>query len=433
MSLASLPTELIESIATHLDLSGFCSLRLASHSLEERLLHVFRESFFRTRSLSWTKFDLDRFVEVSAHPDFGPALRHLCINATPHFSILLWQLRKRISESDAIHSGPNGVVFQSELQEQYIQDEKKAADFATFLNETRYDHKCLRTVFDKIRTLESIVFRYVGMDKKYGKFGRRYCESSQHEMSRPFVSTMAAVASSGVLIKEISIHPIYNYGAVSIGRLESLAPSLRNFDTTFQKLEKLELNLRDWRYPDTGFELESTRAPFVVRFLMKTHNVKHLSLSCYSSLDDNLVGELARSCSFNNLVTCRLSHFRLHNALDLSQLLLPSSTTLRGLEISHVVLRDENLDWAGLFCHLAASEDGLQTLERMRLTKLFTRSGSRLCYGDGENTDLVTGAEGVIGSWRGELLARINQLREGTWGPAWHLAAVQYPFIGMQT
>jgi hypothetical protein len=433
MSLASLPTELIETIATHLDLSGFCSLRLASHSLEERLLHVFRERFFRTRSLSWTKANLDRFVEVSAHPNFGPALRHLCINATPHLSISLWQLRKRISESDAILSGPDGVVFQSELQEQYIRDEKKAADFATFLNETRYDRKCLQVVFDKTQTLDSIEFRYAGMDKKYGKFGRRYCESSQHEMSRPFVSTMAVVASSGILVKEITIHPIDNYGAVSIGRLESLAPSLRNFDTAFQKLERLELNLRDWRYPDTGFELESTKAPFVVRFLMKAHNVKHLSLSCYSSLDDNLVGELARYCSFDNLVTCKLSHFRLHNARDLSQLLLPSSATLRDLELSHVMLRDEDLDWEGLFCHLAASEDDLQTLEQMRLTKLFTRSGSRLCFGDGEETNLVTGAEGVIGSWRGELLARIDQLREGTWGPAWHLAAVQYPFIGMQT
>jgi hypothetical protein len=433
MSLTSLPTELVESIANHLDIAAFCSLRLASPSLKERLLHVFRERFFRTQSLSWTKSSLDRFVKVSENSDFGRALKHLCINATPQFSILLWKSRKRISERDAILSEADGVVFQSELQEQYMHDEKKAAEFATFLNETRYDHKCLRIVFKKIQSLESIVFQYVGMDKKYAKFGRRYCESSQHEMSRPFVSTMAAVASSGIIVKEISIHPIYNYGAISIGRLESLAPSLQDFDTAFRKLEKLELNLRDWRYPDTGFELESTRAPFVVRFLMKAHNVKYLSLNCYSSLDDNLVGELARHCTFANLVTCELSHFRLYDALDLVQLLRPSSATLKGLEISHVVLRDEGLDWASLLCHLAASDDALQTLEWMKLVKLFTRSGSRLCFGDNEKSELVTGVKGLVGSWRDELLAHTNQLREATWGPAWHVAAVAYPFIGIKT
>jgi hypothetical protein len=303
MSLASLPTELIESIALYLDLLSSCSLRLASSSLRQQSLHVFRDRFYHKRSISWTRTDLDRLVEISEHENFGPALQQLVVDATPQHSISLWQLRKRISEADPIFSEPDGVFFKSDLQEMYIEEEKEAKKLATFFNETRYDHKCLLAVFGQAQRLESIIFRYKGMDKKYGKFGRRYCESSQHEMSRPFVSTMAVIAASGVRLKEVTIHHVDHYGAVSIGRLESVAPSLRNFASIFESLERLELDLRDWRHPDEGFELENGRAPFVVRFLAKARNVRHLSLGCYSSLQDDLIGEMARHCTFTSACT----------------------------------------------------------------------------------------------------------------------------------
>jgi hypothetical protein len=280
MSLASLPTELIEAIASYLDLPASRSLRLVSSSLKQQSLHVFRDRYFRSRSLQWAKQDFENLLKVSKHTAFGTALRHLVVDATPKHSMCLWQLRKRISEADAIFSDPNGVFFKSELQERYIAEEKEATELATFFNESRYDQKCLRAAFGPITQLESITFMYSGMEKKYGKFGRRYCESSQSEMSRPFVSTMTAVAASGVQVKKICTSEHFSYGAVSVGRVESLAPSLRNFEGGFEKLEQLELNLRDWRYPDTGFELGSTRAPFVVRFLAKARNVKHLNIGC---------------------------------------------------------------------------------------------------------------------------------------------------------
>jgi hypothetical protein len=434
MSITLLPTELIETIAIYLDIATSRSLRLVSSFLERQSLHVFRDRFFRTRTIQWTKASFDNLLEITAHLTFGAALHDLNIDATPRHSIALWQLRKRISEAEAISSDPGGVLFKSEMQEKYIADEKEAKDLTTFFNETRYDQKCLRTVFEKLGRLDSLTFAYKGMDKKYGKFGRRYCESSQHEMSRPIVSAMAAIAKSGIHIKCICLHPTLTHGAVSIGRLESLAPSLGYFDAAFEHLEILDLELRDWRYPDTGFELESTRAPFVVRFLAKARNVRHLKLGCYSSLDDDLFGDMARHCVFSKLETCTLKHFRLHNALDLPLFLRSCCSTLTSLSLHHIFLRDDSATWPSVFTQLACADDILKNLETLYLAKLFLRSGARVDFSEVnyDRQEQLFGAPGNRDLWRDELLWYGDGVLETT-GPPWHLAAVAYPFMGMRT
>jgi hypothetical protein len=299
MSLSSLPTELIEHIAAYLDLPTFRSIRLVLSSLNQQLLHLFKARFFRTRTVEWTKAGLKSFVDITKHDILGVGLQHLIVNATPRRSISLWQLRKRISEINPTFSDQSGVFLKCELQAKYVADEREATDQASFFNETRYDQKCLQAVFARVQILESLVFEYEGMDRKYGKFGRRYCESSQHEMSRPFVSVLAALAASGAHVKKILIHEPNHYGAVSIGRLESLAPSLRSFAIAFEKLEILQLNLRDWRDPYSGFELESNRAPFVVRFLAKARNVRHLDLGTAVLMTISLARWLAFASSLN--------------------------------------------------------------------------------------------------------------------------------------
>jgi hypothetical protein len=432
MSLVSLPTELIELIVNHGDVSAACSLRLASSVLNQKSLHVFRDRVFRTRSLSWTKHNLAQLVEISAHPFFGRALQHLSINATPRYSISLWQLRKRISWPAGVPSDPNNQYDKFRLQMQYTADQKEAHDLAAFFNETRFDQKCLQTVFESTQRLESVRFRYEGMDQKHATFQRRYCESSQHEMSRPFVSTMAAIAASGVQLKAILIDPTHNYGAISIGRLESLAPSLTRFNTAFEALAKLELNLRDWRHPSTGFELESTKAPFVVRFLKKARQVKHLSLSCYSSLDDNLIGDLASKCTFANLETCKLAHFRMNKAEDLAQFLEPSSTTLRSLNLREIVLRDDDSDWGSLLLQLATSEDVWPGLEMMELARLHTQADGLVLFGGDKDPRLRLGTQGLTGSWRADLLAQEHRFSEGAWGTSLDLVATGYPFIDIE-
>lgn len=388
---------------------------------------MFRDRFFRTRSIQWTTHDLERLLKVSEHADFGSALQHLRINATPTHSVSLWQLRKRISECDAITSDPYGVLFKSELQEQYVKEEAEAKDLATFFNETRHDQKCLRAVFKKIDCLESITLEYRGMDKMFGKFSRRYCEASQHEMSRPFVSTMKAVADAGIYVKVIRTDAQFHHGAISIGRLESLAPVLKSFDSAFDKLERLEIALRDWRRPDAGFELETTRAPFIVRFLAKARHVKCLSLSCYSSLDVELFGEVARYCKFTRLETCRLGNMIVRDASELCQLLAPSYSTLRDLSLTHLLLWDNHLfTWRDFLEHLASDDDILPALERLSVSRpTIGRIGNL-------ESSLGTVFYGTMGhkTWRAEILSGILGFGQPVSGPR-ELGSTAYPFIEM--
>jgi hypothetical protein len=241
---------------------------------------------------------------------------------------------------------------------------------------------------------------------------------------------MAAIAASGIHVKEISVHPKHHYGAVSVGRLESLAPSIRNFDAVFENLEKLELDLRDWRNPSAGFEVDGRRVPFAVRFLAKARNVKDLSLSCYSGLSDDFFSQLAHHCTFTKLEICTLSHFRLHDASDLCRLLAPSFLTLKGLTLSHVELDDENRDWMDLLHDLAVSRDTLQALQWMMLSGMFTKTKSILYFRNSGSPTTRVGRRGRTGSWREDLLELIAQGTYSAQGPMWFTSVTTYPFIG---
>lgn len=191
----------------------------------------------------------------------------------------------------------------------------------------------------------------------------------------------------------------------------------------------------DFRSPTlaAGFGLGSPKAPFVVRFLSKARNVKHLNLGCYSSLDDDLLGDMSKYCTFDRLVTCRLAHFRLHDASDIMQLLAPSSASLMHLSLYHMVLRDQETTWADFVMHLASDTELLPALKLLWLQKLFTRTGARLIDSVEGRDEMSFGEEGDLSQWRAEALCHAQGFSESTSGPAWHLGTVAYPFIGMRT
>lgn len=433
MSLTSLPTELIEQIATYLDLASARSQRLVCSSLRQQTIHIFKGLFFCSHSLKWTKEGLDRLRDVSAHKDLGDALKHLIIDATPRDSILLWQLREHLSDGGNPFVADHLVqaLHLDVVESKYAAVKKEAEVNATFFNETRYDVKTLLVVFKKLSQLNSIVFEYEGFARKYSTFARRYCESSQHEMSRPFVSTIAAIAATNIHIDKISIHSSRNHGAVSIGRLESLAPSLRNLEGPLETLQVLVLNLRDWRRTDSGFELDTYRAPFIVRLLAKARNIRELSLSCYSSLEPNLFGEMARHCRFDKLESCHLFQIRVYDAPDLINFFAPSASTLKSLSLTHVILLDEDSSWNELLNEIASSPDILVVLETLELVNLAALTGLRMVFE--ESWSLMQCVEGwgeEAGSkdWRVSLSRALQELREGETSSAWHAAAVACPF-----
>ncbi|KAF2623865.1 hypothetical protein BU25DRAFT_442338 [Macroventuria anomochaeta] len=424
MSLSQLPAELIEQITSYLDLSSFRSFRLTTSHYRTQATHIFKHRFFITQHLQWTKASLQRLVDISAHPDVGNALHHLIIDATPKYSLELWKTRRR--SADAGHMTPvtddeDGSKLINRLNGEFEELQEEAEEVAKWFNETRFDVKCLTTVFSRLTNLESITFSYTGMESRFSKFSHRYCSTSQHEMSRPFISTLAALATSGVKVKHIKIHDENRHGAVSIGRLECLAPSLRYFDAALSNLEILQLNLRDWRSPDSGFELERTRAPFVVRFLAKCRNVRSLELSCYSALEEDLFGEMARHCELEKLERCRLDLFRIARAHNLLSFLAPSSTSLVTLELEHVLLADPEVSWADVFACLADSTTCLAGLKKLELNRLFTQRLSS------PTTSLIIEGE----NWREECKDRGCRYMESEAARMWDAGAVLYPFVGL--
>ncbi|KAJ4991508.1 hypothetical protein SVAN01_02889 [Stagonosporopsis vannaccii] len=431
-----LPSELVDQIASYLDLPTFRSFRLTASQFHTQTTHSFKQRFFTTRYLKWKKLSLQRFVDVSTDPDLSGACRHLIIDATPQHALLLWKMRRRSADAGymtPITDDEDCIKLARRLNADYESLQRKAETATRWLNETRFDVKCLTTVFPRLVSLESITFAYEGMEIRYSKFGDRYCETSQHEMSRPFISTLFALAASKIRVRRINMHNKNKYGAVSIGRLESLAPSLSSFDAAFENLETLQLNLRDWRSPDSGFEIETNRAPFVVRFMAKCSNVRDLELSCYSELEDNIFRSLARTCRFTKLERCKLDSLQISHHRDLVEFLTNNSCLLKELHLQHLLLADPGATWDTLFVSLANAPSLLTSLHSLKVSRLcslqiFAPVGHVLFIDQNHESYslLIEGAD-----WRAQLKNRGRKYMMLNAVSKWEAGSTSYPFIGL--
>ena len=425
MALSRLPTELIEHITTYLDLPDSRSLRLTSPSLSRQTSHVFKDRFFRQHTLQWTEAAFIRLLEITSHPHFGNAIQDLIVDATPRHSIHLWQAQIRIAETQGIATPYGTASATRDLEIQYIADYTVSEEIAKFFSETRFDRKSLVTVLERLEHLDSITFAYEGMHEKYAKFCTRYCKSSQQEMSRPFVSTMSAIAESKVQVRRIQVDSDKAFGAVSIGKLETLAPSLRYFDHAFEKLDTLQLHLRDLRSSVSGFEIDTIRAPFVVRFLAKARNVRKLELSCYSILEMDVFGEMARHCQFEKLEECKLSVMRIMNGDDLLTLLQPAENTLRSLSMRYIMNSDPYNTWWHILSRVAKEEDVLPRLNHLHLGCLISDSRRRVWMNELQ-------VQSFAGNdWRGHLSDALDQYKTKAADSSWSLGALAYPFVGL--
>ncbi|KAF2871621.1 hypothetical protein BDV95DRAFT_572425 [Massariosphaeria phaeospora] len=416
-----LPTELVEEIASYLDIASIRFLRVVHSSLDQKLLRHFKERFFRKLTIRWNLEDLEKLVGVVSHPHLGTALQHLVIDATPHYAMRLWKIRTRIVTRDTVEQN---MDFRSPHHSEYAEIKERGEEAARFWNETRHDQKTLTTLFGKMHVLQSITFSYDGMDRSHGKFGRRYCETSQNEMSLPFVSTMAAIATSGIVVRQILVHEEKGYGAVSIGRIESLSPLLSKFSAVLQNLTILKLDLRDWRTPDEGFEPPIGRAPFIVRFLSKCTALHALRLSAYSNFEPELFAEIAKHCSYPFLESCELELFEIRALCDLFKFLDPAKTRLRTLSLSCIKSHDVRTKWPDVLRRIALD----YTLSNLTLKNNFDMIGCRIGFGDiGYESSITLQSPGL----QSALLQYTDQLHLTTFGPPWRNAAVAYPFIGL--
>ena len=418
MALSSLPTELIEQIAEYLDARSIRSFRLTDLALSQKSLHAFKQRL-RRRTLQWDIESLWQLEWMTSHPPFYGILEEIVIDATPRFAIRLWELEKSIVDAAA----QQDFQKRAELQSSYLRIEEQSSAAARFWNETRQDQKILSSVFGRLKTLSSITFVYDGMNTNH-LFARKYCENSQNEMSRPFVSTMAALATSHLPVQSIAVAPDRRFGAISVGRLESISPVLTEFDHTFPRLSHLQLSLRDWRYPDEGFEMPVGKVPFIVRFLSRFQHLRSLELSYFSSLEEDILPELAKHCQFR-LETCKLDLFRVLAVENLFNFLEPCRDSLRSLSLSHIFLKDGTTDWDQVMRRIALN----YRLDKVEFKSLFMQLGARVGFSGAMRNSLVIEGAGLTQ----ELMHQAGILAGGNWGPAWHLAAVAYPFEGLRT
>lgn len=387
--------------------------------------------------MSWTEDSLQRLADVAAHPELGDALRNLVIDATPHHALSLWKMARR--SADAGHLTPasddeDGAKLVRRIASDYDGLKRESERAARWFNETRFDVGCLKKAFARTKGLESVVFEYEGLEIRYSKFARRYCEGSQSEMSRPFVSTMSALAGSGTGVKRIEMGDGKGYGAVSVGRLESLAPSLRAFDGLFEGLQVLKLKLRDWRTPDEGFELERARAPFSVRFLAKCRNVRVLVLSFYSTLEDDVFGELIRVGRFERLENVTLELLRVRQAGDLTKFFESSKACLKEVRLKHVMLDEHDKQesgcntWKRIFDGFADEKRGFENLRVFHAERMCYESRigpRRLLFKRGSLKSMLH-VEGE--HWRIELRQYAKTCLDSAGGTMWESGAVAYPF-----
>ncbi|ORY14091.1 hypothetical protein BCR34DRAFT_480132 [Clohesyomyces aquaticus] len=419
MGLATLPTELVETIASHLSLPDFRCFRLTSPPLNRQSLQLFRSRFFRRRSITWTTEDLRCLLDISWHPDFGLALHDLVVDATPKYAIQLWDLKNKMYESR--HDSGLKTLYWME----YDLLNEKADNSFRYWNETRHDQQTLTAIFQRLKQINSITFCYDGVHRWYG-FGNhkdKYCESSQNEMSRPFVSTLAAIAASGILVHELSVHKERNHGAISVGRLESISPLLPRLDCALETLSALKLDLRDWRRPTEGFEPPPGKLPIAVRILSRCRNLRKLELSWFSTLERNMFTQAVKHCHLTTLEVCRLELLHV-NLEDLMAFLGPSKKNLRDLSLTHVVLRDVDSQWPELLRRFATELH----LQRLSFMSVFSHTSENVAFLDSTSEPPWFGIQFSGPKIREKLLEHAETLVIGDWGAPWHHASTAYPF-----
>ncbi|PVH95897.1 hypothetical protein DM02DRAFT_136859 [Periconia macrospinosa] len=370
MTLSALPSELVTCVTEHLDISSFRSFRLVCSPLQVQSLHCFKRRFFQKQTIEWTLHSLQQFQEIS-ESHFGAALKDLVIDATPRFALKSAQLYDLLSLHEDYES-------KKALESGWLQVEAEKDRMASFWNETRQDVKILTSVFGRIGALRSITFAY-DRAKLSARGLYEFTRNSQREMSRPFVSTLAAVAIANLTVSAIITDPIRKQGAVSVGRLETVSPILIPHEDVFLRLEVLKLTLREFRRPNEGFALPIGKPPFWVRLLSKFKHLRTLDLSFCTIFQENSLRHMAKHCRYSHLEHCRLSAFQLHNAEDLLAFLSHAKDTLQSLSIDRTINMGEPWSWAEAWSRLAVEFPYLNQLE---LKDLFLNQTDRVNFGE---------------------------------------------------
>jgi len=330
--LVELPTELVENIAYNLPLLEIRNLRLTCRSIRDQIAHPFKDRFFRRRHITLTTPSLESLIEVARHPQFGPALNHLFINATPIYEKQVTAIEKKIRDAH-LDTGLRRLLE----TERDLLERRKSTVLQSFNNGA--DRKLLSLAFLIIRHLRSITFIYEGfnaMDPEDAMYHMRRC---QNEMSRPFMTTMSAIAFSGLTIEAITATEEQRYGFVCIGKMRFMAWQYSNLRHAFANLKVLKLDLRDWMSPTRGWLPGLEKSPNVAQLLSRMPNLRELDLSChvYSSREEDVFTDVGTMVRLPHLERCTLGLI-VAKEQSLLRFLNSARKTLKHLTLRNTVL-----------------------------------------------------------------------------------------------
>lgn len=354
-----LPTELVENIAYSLPLSDLRNFRLTCSSMRDQALHPFKDRFFRRRTITVTADSLKGLIDVAGHPQIGSALRDLVIDATPQLEKKYTDCQRRIRDAQL----DDGLRQLLDIELRLINEDRvKLSDFA----KSGQDRKLLALAFMVIGRLHSIAFAYDGFNESEAEDAMYHLRRAQTEMSRPFVSTIAAIAFSGLAVEEITVQNHRRSGFVSIGKLKFSSTQYSQLRPALAHLRVLKLDLRDWLYAPARWMVSVEIPPFVARFLSRVTELRELDLSChiYSSRKEDVFTEIANMVRLPHLVKCTLGLI-LAKEENLLRFLQASKTSLKHLTLRNCVIVTGC--WRTFLESLANTID----LERLTLDNLY--------------------------------------------------------------
>jgi hypothetical protein len=379
--LIELPTELVENIAYNLPLPEVQNLRLTCRSIRDQIAHPFKDRFFRRRHITLTTPSLESLIEVARHPQLGPALNHLFINATPIYEKQVTAIEKKIRDAH-LDTGLRRLLE----TERDLLERRKSTVLDSFNNGA--DRKLLSLAFLIIGHLRSITFIYEGFDTMDPEDAMYHMRRCQNEMSRPFMTTMSAIAFSGLTVEAITATEDQRYGFVCIGKMKFMAWQYSNLRHAFANLKVLKLDLRDWMNPTRGWLLPGIEiSPNVAQLLSLMPNLRDLDLSChvYSSREEDVFTRVGTIVRLPHLERCTLG-LVIAKEQSLLRLLNSARKTLKHLTLRNVVLV------AGSWTSLLESLAKTLSLESLVLDNLYQDESIVVFKKDGQPVARFEGA-----------------------------------------
>ncbi|KAF2502716.1 hypothetical protein BU16DRAFT_521407 [Lophium mytilinum] len=378
--LIRLPTELVENIAYTLPLPDVKNLRLACRSIRDQIQHPFKDRFFRRKHINLTSESLKGLIEVARHPQLGPALSHLFINATPAFEKQITAIGNKIRAAYI----DTGLRYLLEKERDLLEKEKPTI-LESFTSGA--DRKLLSLAFLIIRHLRTITFSYDALDSMEPQDAMYHMRRCQTEMSRPFMTTMSAIAFSGLTVDEITVSKEHRYGFVTIGKMRFRAWQYSNLGHALANLRVLKIDLRDWMSPARGWTPGLEKTPNVARLLSRTPSLRELDLSChvYSSREEDVFEDVGKMVRLPYLEKCTLGLI-LAKEQSLLRFLKASHRTLKHLTLRNAVLVSGR--WSSFLESVPATLDleslVLDNLYQDETIVLFKKDGKPVARLDGK-------------------------------------------------